>query len=78
MSGRVQGAAMPAVSRFQAAALGSRIFIHTHRSTGSLLVLETGGPAPQLRELPYSSPAAPSSRCLLRVPAQLPAVPGPG
>ena len=55
---------MPAVSRFQAVALGSRIFIHHHRSSSSILVLDTEGQAPQLSEVPLSSEDAPSPRCV--------------
>ena len=57
-----QGATMPAVSRFQAVAVGSRIFIHTHRSTESILVLDTGKQPPELSEQRYTSRDAPSSR----------------
>lgn len=53
---------MPAISRFQAAAVGSEIFIHNHRSTEAIHVLDTSQQPPVLSERPYAGGEAPSSR----------------
>ncbi len=50
-----QGEAMPAVSRFQAAAVGSAVYIHTHRSLDDVLVLDASDPgAPKLASRPVT------------------------
>ena len=53
---------MPTISRFQAAAVGSKIFIHNHRSAESIHVLDTSQEPPVLSERPYGGGEAPSSR----------------
>ena len=58
----VQGPALPAISRFQAAVVGDRIFVHTHRSTSTILVLDVAQQPPLLTEVPYVSTEAPPSR----------------
>ena len=56
-SGRVQGATtLQPISRFQAAAVGSKIYIHTHRSLADILVLDVANAdQPQLDKVPVSS-----------------------
>jgi len=52
---RGQGEAMPAVSRFQAAAVGDAVYIHTHRSLEDVLVLDVSDPgAPKLASRPVT------------------------
>ncbi len=46
------GEAMPPTSRFQACALGNRIFIHTGSSLEDILVLDTAAQPPILAKLP--------------------------
>ena len=62
----VQGEQLKPISRFQACAVGSRIFIHTHRSLQDILVLDVADPdAPQLATLKVSgkdSDSSPSAR----------------
>ena len=55
---------MPQISRFQAQAIGSRIYIHTHRSLQDILVLDVSdSDAPILSLQPVSSdPEPPMSR----------------
>ncbi|CAL8464640.1 g4175 [Coccomyxa elongata] len=51
-----QGEELPAISRFQAVALGSKIYIHTHRSLQDILVLDVANPdEPVLSLLPVTS-----------------------
>ena len=51
-----QGEALPAISRFQAVAVGSEIYIHTHRSLQDVLVLDVADPdAPDLALQPVAS-----------------------
>ncbi|KAF8065913.1 protein phosphatase 2C 68 [Scenedesmus sp. PABB004] len=60
------GEALAGISRFQAAAVGAKIFIHTHRCDDHVLLLDTaapGGPALSKAPLAPGSPA-PSSRGL--------------
>lgn len=61
---RLQGEQMPQISRFQAQAIGSRIYIHTHRSLLDILVLDVSdSDAPILSLQPVSSdPEPPMSR----------------
>lgn len=59
---------MQPISRFQAAAVGHTIYIHTHRSLNDILVLDVADPdKPRLKQVPVSSAtgATPSARCLL-------------
>lgn len=59
---------MQPISRFQAAAVGHTIYIHTHRSINDILVLDVADPdKPRLKQVPVSSAtgATPSARCLL-------------
>ncbi len=60
-----QGEELPAISRFQAVALGSKIYIHTHRSLQDILVLDVANPdEPVLSLLPVTSEDdPPMSRC---------------
>lgn len=52
----VQGEELPAISRFQAVALGSKIYIHTHRSLQDILVLDVSDTAaPSLSLQPVTS-----------------------
>jgi len=52
---RGQGEAMPAVSRFQTAAVGDAVYIHTHRSLEDVLVLDVSDPgAPKLASRPVT------------------------
>ena len=55
---------MPQISRFQAQAIGSRIYIHTHRSLQDILVLDVSDSnAPALSLQPVTSdPEPPMSR----------------
>ena len=61
----VQGEELPAISRFQAVALGSKIYIHTHRSLQDILVLDVSdADAPSLSLQPVTSEDdPPMSRC---------------
>ncbi len=64
MCNRVQGEEMPKISRFQAQAIGSRIYIHTHRSLHDILVLDvsdSNAPSLSLQEV-SSDPEPPMSR----------------
>ena len=56
---------MPAISRFQAAAVGSSVFIHNHRSLSDMLVLDAADPAaPKLALRPIAgAEGTPMSRC---------------
>ena len=56
---------MPAISRFQAAAIGSSVFIHNHRSLSDVLVLDVADPAaPKLALRPVTgAEGTPMSRC---------------
>ena len=56
---------MPAISRFQAAAVGSSVFIHNHRSLSDILVLDVADPAaPTLALRPVTgAEGTPMSRC---------------
>jgi hypothetical protein len=52
----LQGEALPAISRFQAVAVGSKVYIHTHRSLEDILVLDvTDADAPALSLQPVAS-----------------------
>ena len=55
---------MPQISRFQAQAIGDRIYIHTHRSLQDILVLDvSNSDAPTLSLQPVTSdPEPPMSR----------------
>ena len=61
----VQGEEVPAISRFQAAAVGSSVFIHNHRSLSDMLVLDVADPAaPKLALQPVTgAEGTPMSRC---------------
>ena len=61
----MQGEALPAISRFQAAAVGDAIYIHTHRSIDDIFCLEcTDLAAPRLSKISVSgSEGTPMSRC---------------
>ena len=49
-------ASLQPISRFQAAAVGSNIYIHTHRSLDDIVVLDVGNPdRPQLNKVSVSS-----------------------
>lgn len=66
---RVEAAGEPfqPASRFQAVALGPRIYIHTHRCLDMILVLDTAAEPPTLSSapvLPDPQHGAPSSRCI--------------
>lgn len=64
MCAQVQGEEMPKISRFQAQAIGSRIYIHTHRSLQDILVLDVSdsdAPGLSLQEV-TSDPEPPMSR----------------
>ena len=65
---------MPQISRFQAQAINSRIYIHTHRSLQDVLVLDVSdSDAPTLSLQPVSSdPEPPMSR---QTPSLQPPVP---
>ena len=62
----MQGAAtLQPISRFQATAVGSKIYIHTHRSLDDILVLDVANTdQPKLEKVPVSSTtgATPSAR----------------
>ena len=62
----VQGEQLKPISRFQACAVGSNIYIHTHRSLQDILVLDVADPdAPQLASQKVSgkvSGSVPSAR----------------
>ena len=60
----LKGEQTPQISRFQAQAIGSRIYIHTHRSLQDILVLDVAdSDAPTLTLQPVSSdPEPPMSR----------------
>ena len=60
----LQGEEIPQISRFQAQAIGSKIYIHTHRSLQDILVLDVSdADAPSLSLQPVSSrPEPPMSR----------------
>ena len=62
----VQGdATLQPISRFQAAAVGQKIYIHTHRSINDILVLDVTNPdKPQLQQVAVSGAdgATPSAR----------------
>lgn len=66
LSATVQGAApLQPISRFQATAVGSKIYIHTHRSLDDILVLDVANvDQPELNKVPVSSTTgdAPSAR----------------
>lgn len=51
------------ISRFQAVAVGTHIYIHTHRTEDHILRLDTSSSPPLLERLPVQGPA-PSSRGL--------------
>lgn len=55
-----QGEPLPPISRFQAAAIGPLIYIHTHRNLEDILVLDTSTSPPTLRSAPVKGPAPPS------------------
>ncbi|GBF89617.1 hypothetical protein Rsub_02335 [Raphidocelis subcapitata] len=55
------------ISRFQAEAVGNNIYIHTHRCSDHILLLDTAAPRPALRRLavtPDPEAGAPSARGL--------------
>jgi hypothetical protein len=57
------GEPLQGISRFQAVADGTRIWIHTHRCDDHILVLHTDSSPPKLEKVPVKGPA-PSSRGL--------------
>ncbi|KAK9868773.1 hypothetical protein WJX84_000947 [Apatococcus fuscideae] len=63
-----QGEKLPAISRFACARIGTRVFLHTHRSTDSILVLDVADPkSPVLSTVPVqasSQDGVPPSRGL--------------
>ncbi|KAK9807704.1 hypothetical protein WJX72_006635 [[Myrmecia] bisecta] len=61
-----EGEALPAISRFQAAAVSQKIYIHTHRSIDDILVLDVASPdAPMLAKVGVTGEAGtPPSRGL--------------
>ena len=67
------GISLQPISRFQAAAVGNMVYIHTHRSLNDILVLDvTNSDSPKLKQVPVSGKqgATPSARwapalCLL-------------
>ena len=61
----MQGEEVPAISRFQAAAVGGSVFIHNHRSLSDVLVLDAADPAaPKLALQPVTgAEGTPMSRC---------------
>lgn len=66
----LQGEQLQPISRFQAAAVGQHIYIHTHRNISNILRLDTAALPPHLELLPVAAPAGgsaepgPSSRGL--------------
>ena len=51
-----QGEDLPAISRFQAAAVGNKIYIHTHRSLQDILTLDvSSADSPVLSVQPVTS-----------------------
>lgn len=58
----LQGEALQSTSRHQAVAVGSRIYIHTHRSIDDILVLDTQASPPTLALQRTHGSHKPSSR----------------
>ncbi|KAK9794608.1 hypothetical protein WJX73_007394 [Symbiochloris irregularis] len=61
---KLQGESLEAISRFQAVAVGQKIFIHTHRSLQDILILDTATSPPTLTKQPVTGSNTPSSRGL--------------
>lgn len=58
-----QGGPLQPISRFQAAVVGQRVFIHTHRSLDNVIVLNVASEPPALLTTPVTgTEGAPSSR----------------
>lgn len=60
-----EGVSLQPISRFQAAAVGNLVYIHTHRSLNDILVLDVANPdSPKLKQVPVSGNqgATPSAR----------------
>ncbi len=60
-----EGISLQPISRFQAAAVGNMVYIHTHRSLNDILVLDVANPdSPKLKQVPVSGNqgATPSAR----------------
>ncbi len=60
-----EGISLQPISRFQAAAVGNMVYIHTHRSLNDILVLDVAKPdSPKLKQVPVSGNqgATPSAR----------------
>jgi len=51
----MQGEELGATSRHQAAAVGGIIYIHNHRTTSSILALDTQASPPKLTRIPIST-----------------------
>ncbi|KAL0052870.1 hypothetical protein WJX82_009025 [Trebouxia sp. C0006] len=67
-----EGVSLQPISRFQAAAVGNLVYIHTHRSLNDILVLDVANPdSPKLKQVPVSGNqgATPSARGLHTVTA---------
>ena len=63
-----EGVSLQPISRFQAAAVGNVVYIHTHRSLNDILVLDVANPdSPKLKQVPVSGNqgATPSARWAL-------------
>ena len=60
-----EGISLQPISRFQVAAVGNMVYIHTHRSLNDILVLDVANPEkPKLKQVPVSGNqgATPSAR----------------
>jgi len=55
-----QGEPLPRISRFQAAAVGSTVYVHHHRCSDHILAMDVSGAAPVLRRVPVSGDVPPS------------------
>jgi len=63
-----EGISLQPISRFQVAAVGNMVYIHTHRSLNDILVLDVANPdEPKLKQVPVSGNhgATPSARWAL-------------
>eukprot|EP00879_Flechtneria_rotunda_P009431 GHRR01009873.1.p1 GENE.GHRR01009873.1~~GHRR01009873.1.p1 ORF type:complete len:380 (+),score=81.08 GHRR01009873.1:187-1326(+) len=60
---KLQGELLQGISRFQAVAVGPKIYVHTHRTDDHILVINTETSQPELQRVPVKGPA-PSSRGL--------------
>eukprot|EP00878_Enallax_costatus_P003843 GHUV01004059.1.p1 GENE.GHUV01004059.1~~GHUV01004059.1.p1 ORF type:complete len:362 (+),score=97.55 GHUV01004059.1:149-1234(+) len=60
---QLAGEPLQGISRFQAVAVGEKIYVHTHRTEDHILVIDTAANSPTLNKVPVKGPA-PSSRGL--------------